>query len=483
MEQLRTTLAWIVRYHFWLLSGLVPIVAMGSWYVASSDLQEKYTTSKGTIETAFRGQERLSGRSFIANPNVNEKQQSQVDLLAADVTALWQQLYDRQRKEVLKWPSQLQKSFRKQVSRLQFGEPIRKDRRAHYTDYIEGRFDDLPKIIDANEIEAGGSKRRTRGDLEGFGGRGGGRGFGGRGNDEDLVEVDYTVFWDGADQQRIKDDLTWGQTVSHWQVWVTQEDLWVYQTLLRAIADTNKAKGADRRSNAAITAVNALEVGQLAAKESRTKGRIRRLEKEAGISGEGRNNGGWELDGDVDLELGGQGEFGQGEFEQGEFGRRDDGGLEGDRQRLLSRRYIDAEGRPISVAKGNEPLEPGEFGKELKRLPVRLDVQIDIRWLTTLVTELANADLQIKITEVRVNPSNTSSSGGGRRGNGMMRGDIEFGRGGGGFGAGRGGRAKNIMVFEPRPYMKRVIIQGVVLIYNPPNLDLLKSEQGDEDWM
>ena len=55
------------------------------------------------------------------------------------------------------------------------------------------------------------------------------------------------------------------------KIWVTQENLWVYQTLLDVIAKTNKAANATRMSNAAVQEIGELSVGSRAAKGSRKR--------------------------------------------------------------------------------------------------------------------------------------------------------------------------------------------------------------------
>lgn len=481
MDQLKVALAWMAKHHFWLLSGLVVLLSTLVWWMAAGDLVERKGQNISTINSAFSQQDQIASRSYHANESVNEKQKTQIDALASETEAIWQELYDRQRKDVLKWPTQLPGSFRRDVENKLFGDEIDQLRREQYTDYIRGRFKDLPEIINANEIEenasGGGGFRR---------GGGFGANFGGGGafsqpekveldDDGNPIEVDYTVFWSVEDQQRIKDELDWPTTQSHWRIWVTQEDLWVYETMLRAIAATNKAKGSDRLSNAAISYIGALQVGRDAAKESRTTGRIKRLEN-AGSLLDGADTGAY-----ADQAGGGETDFeGDGSGDDFDFSGtgEGDGQLPTAQEKAfrLSRRYIDAEGAPIPINADEEPLEPGAFGQEVKRLPVRMALTMDTRWLTKLTTELANADLQIKVTEVRVGIDPSASGGYSDSGSGRGGG---FGgeRGFGGFGG--GGGVEDILVFNRKPFEKTVVIQGVVLIFNPPNKSLLRGEDLD----
>ena len=63
--------------------------------------------------------------------------------------------------------------------------------------------------------------------------------------------------------------IPFSQEPSARKVWVTQEDLWVYETLLKVIDDTNQERGATRPDNAAIRVIQTLEVGPAARSDSR----------------------------------------------------------------------------------------------------------------------------------------------------------------------------------------------------------------------
>ena len=73
------------------------------------------------------------------------------------------------------------------------------------------------------------------------------------------IEEDYLVQW--VDQGNLRQQLEFTGVPTSRQIWVTQEDLWVYETLLHVIADTNKERGATRPDNTAIRVIQSLEVG------------------------------------------------------------------------------------------------------------------------------------------------------------------------------------------------------------------------------
>jgi hypothetical protein len=130
---------------------------------------------------------------------------------------------------------------------------------------------------------------------------------------------------------------------------------------------------------------------------------------------------------------------------------------------LFNNRYVDENGAPIADS-GGDPTTA--FGAEFKRLPVRMRLWMDQRWLPQLISECANAPLQVEVQEVRVNPADDGASGYGGGG---------YGGGGGRGGDGGYGAATTAMTMdmtpEQEPNMKTVVLQGTVYIFNPPTTD------------
>jgi len=186
---------------------------------------------------------------------------------------------------------------------------------------------------------------------------------------------------------------------------------------------------------------------------------------------------------------------------------------------LLSYRYLDGEGKPVPLggAGGGDPSmsldatvsEPAStpatpvdltaFGREYRRLPVRMTLQMDQRWLTHLISECANQPLQVEVQEVRINASDAGTSSGGegfgRGAYGGGGGRAAYGGGGyggggreGGYGGGGAGSPfpdqTGVQTFPAQPNTVNVIIQGIIYIFNEPNPDVLKtSEEADAGQM
>jgi hypothetical protein len=471
MDQLRKAWGWLQRQHFWVLTAIAVLVALGCWWRGANALWAEYQANKSKIESEFTSAGTVKSKPFHANDKVQSAQNEEIAKQQETVFALWKQLYDRQTASVLKWPSNLSDEFREHIAKLNFGDDFPRNLRAHYNNYIRDHFPELPKIVGALEEPdsaqggmGGGARGGSGFNIQSFlqsrqsgSGRGGPMDVGAQTFDE----PDFTVIW--ADQQMIRDELAPRSTPSAKRIWKTQEDLWVYEALLTIIANTNKAAGADRFSNAAIRVIESLEVGRTAAQASRGRGRIEMVQT-APAGGAMMEGGGEMVDGGrgaASPEMMGGGRAGMDSATmESDMGGRGGMSVEGGASDtdLFNNRYVGADGAPIA--------DPGDgslaaFGTEFKRLPVRMRLWMDQRWLPQLISECANAPLQVEVQEVRINPVDDGSGGGG------------YGRGGGGRGemGGYGGGATTTgveMMPEQEPTMKTVVLQGTVYIFNPP---------------
>jgi hypothetical protein len=447
MDQVRTVLGWLKRQHFWVLCVVVAALALASWFRAANALEEEAKRNESTIKQEFNAQSQLRSQQFHANESINSQQVEEIKKQSEIVSGSWEQLYNRQREGVLKWPSELDQKFRDYVAKLKFGDPIPGELRNHYMNYVGTHFKKLPELIGARVMEegAGGGASRfgrpSRLRVEGLSRSGAGT--------EQVEQEDYIVEW--LDQQNVRDELDMPREPSDIRIWVTQEDLWVYHTLLQVIANTNEAAGADRYSNAAVRVIESLEVGRPAAMASRGAGRIMMLAPAAETGGEGISTRDM-MSGPGDHGITPEFLHGRGEGLPGSESAEDE------KAALLTDRYLDAEGNPTS-----------ESGVEYKRLPVRMSLVMDQRWLTHLIAECASAPLQIEVQEVRINPSDFESSG---RGSGRRSGGM---REMGGFRPQGGG--SEVTEFPQEPNVVPVIIQGVIYIFNEPDPTLLQVSE------
>lgn len=497
MDQVRKALAWLKKYHFWVLSVLVVLIGVFCWYSASSSMSEEYKKNEGQIKAGFQTVSTVKGDPFHPNDEVQRRQTEETTKLSTEVRELWSQLYEAQRENVLIWPSgpgELSPDFVKYVDNLEFADEIPDNLREHYQNYIYRHFPRLPEKIGARPLDesttgAGGGMGFSRGSF-----REGPSTFGTTGEFDD--GGNYICQWADEDQAIVRGELEFPETPSSLRVWCTQENLWVYHAMLEVIKNTNEAAGATRASNAAVRGVYTLQIGRRAAPESRTPNRIYKLPGgvPAAETGLGTEFGGVPGEGPAPGP-GGISEFAS-TFSDFQSGLGAGSGMqmtpEMERAILLSGRYLGEDGKPIMIAGpaaaegGMEPvpvdpntpappLDLTQFGKEYKRLPVRMVLEMDQRHLPRLIAECANRSLQIEVQEVRINVPNLLSGG---MGGGSFPGMGEMGRGPGPEMMRNFGGTGDFQEFKAEPHIVQVGIQGIIYIFAKPNEAILNPAEG-----
>lgn len=471
MDQIRAILKVMWKQRFWILSVTAVVIALVCWSMAASDLDAKFAQRKSTIQKAFSDMQNLSSQRTYHNTEVIEADKSAIVTQKGYVLDVWKDLYERQRKAVLSWPKELGDEFIEYIDKLKFGDPISFKMRERYQNYIENRFDGLLEIVKAQKIEGAGVAGGYGG---GYGGRGGGRGggeFGGEGGyggeygggaayqpsgtPGASEDDDYLVQW--LDQDKLRAKLFFSNKPTPMEIWVTQEDLWVYETLLNVIARTNDARNATRPDNTAVRVIMALEVGQAASLATTQPGTVYLPVASGGGMGGERGYGGM---GGMGGEGGGYGGMISGERGYGgmggEFGGYGGEGGEGGEgagdEALLGMRYLGEDGTPLPAG------DTASFGSEFRQLPIRMLLMMDQRWIPRLLVESANSPLPIEVNQVRINPDKSQEG---------------FGQAGGMTSGGMMGGYGNNLDLTASPYLAQVEVKGAVYIYMPPNEELL----------
>ncbi len=445
MDQLRKALAWLKKYHFWVLAIVIVVIAAACWYSSTGVLAKQFQANQQEIQAAFATSQRISAEPFHANPGINKDQEAEIDKRSAAVNEAWRRLYERQQDKVLNWPPELGPEFAATVEKYKFGDELPANILAIYRDYAVRHFPQLPKAIDAAEIQEsdrGGMYRGvSRESMERAPAADGRRDYR---SAPEPVEDDHICEW--LDQQTVREQLQFQDRPSSLRVWVTQENLWAYHTLLNVIAATNSYANADRKSNAAVRTVEMLEVGKSAALSSRTPGRIllddsvRGPATAFGVDPSGRGGG--------EVIAGGREGSGQ------PISREQEETL------LLSGRYVDAEGKPL-VTFNSSPVASLNSA-EYKRLPVRMVLRMDSKYLSYLIAQCANQPLQIEVQEVRINPSD----GGAGAGASAFSSSRERGVAIGVFDSRTNGPER----FPVNENLVQAVVQGVIYIFNAPNV-------------
>jgi len=309
----------------------------------------------------------------------------------------------------------------------------------------------------------------------------------------------------------------WGDRPYPFEVWLTQEDIWVYQALLWVVAKSNQNAVADRvriniasnttgrmsadmasagtntrplnLENSVVKQIVDIAIGQQAAMQLYTQS-SRRIS--SGMGGMG-------MDGGMGMGMGmgsssgfGGGGFGGGGFGGGGFS--DAGGFgmggmdsaaaaEALRTQALGGRYVDASGAPLMEA---EEALAGQF----RRMPVYLNFLADQRYISDILVSCANCPMPIDVKWVTINPdatqdfsfaASTSTGMGGSSGfgsgSGMMSSSMSSGSRprstgmgarppGGGSSMSRGTGTSNVNFGS---HAVQIEIYGCINIFSPPD--------------
>ncbi|MDO5581266.1 MAG: hypothetical protein Q4G69_09025, partial [Planctomycetia bacterium] len=255
------------------------------------------------------------------------------------------------------------------------------------------------------------------------------------------------------------------------EIWYAQESLWVYEALLRVIAETNK-EFPDNITTAPIKAIESLLIGQPAGTLWQTTiGAINLMPSQGGM-GEGDMMGSMEMSG------------GPMDGETGEGGPASGALTENDiLMKILFGRYLDGENKPL-------PAETAPPFAEFNKMPVCMKLVVDQRRIPELLVNCANCSMPIDIKHIRISPENVvrvsgpsaggaegadgmgGAPGGASGGPGGARGSMEGGGMDGGTPTGgiEVGRSAISQVAGYGVDAIHIEVYGIINIFNEPNI-------------
>lgn len=487
MDQIKVALTILKKYHFWMLCVCIMVIAPMCWWFAAGSVAAQFQTRSQTLDGVFKT---CTGRvSDLSNKTVIDDIGRQEGELRTNIGEAWELLYRTQRKKNPLPEIGGDQEFTKAFDAFAATGQIPKTQRYYYMLHLKSDFPDLREIGDVirpkikpEDKDKEATKRpapaplnapppalpqsqpnpadKMRGQAV---------------RDDEIG----TVEWTGGAFEKIKSLYTWDETPSSVKVVLTQEDLWVYQALLRAIRNANE--GAASRSKAAVKSIVALEIGKAAADawgkgESRVySGQVKEPEapppEGAQIAG---GMGGRPPPGAAAAAAGTAPLAGESKvkivFQPGD-------------DVLLRDRYVDATGKPVPLSA--EPPFYVAPNPIFNMMPVRMELLMDQRKLPKLLVACANSSMPIEVRRIRVfqgpgapfnfsllnspaaaAPATPGLGGGPKLGGGPAPAAAPAGPGANTPASGTG-------VAELMQYDVPVEIEGVIYIYNPPDRKLL----------
>ena len=280
--------------------------------------------------------------------------------------------------------------------------------------------------------------------------------------------------------------ITWaGQSPYSGQIWLAQEEVWVYESLINVVRNVNRRMEATGPHNAPIKRIQAMLIGKNAASIVGSPGILEPLGSSTGM-GMGMGMDSMDPAGAGSVSPGGDMSMMDGGMASGSMTEEDTVAY------LTKYRYVDKEMKPLSDSDAPPFLE-------FNMMPVCLELIVDQRKIPDILVECANSTMPIDIKLVRYNPAYARtgllgrSMGAGMDGMGDMGGSMAGGPGGamgGSRGAGAGGMGADAMgqaadalssfevggkigVYGSDAVMIQIV--GVIYIYNEPDPTLLAA--------
>jgi hypothetical protein len=456
MDQLKAAMAWLAKYHFWVLSGLAVLVGLVVWFLAVGDLEARYNSRKQKLDGDFQTMQGIQGEQQHPNDRVIQAAQAKHEELKKKVFDAWQILH-KQQEDKNPWPDVLGQDFINFIKSQPPDAEILPRLREVYQNFIIQRFPRLLELIDVRRPKPGTKATEKTATAEAHGG------------ESEAKATDFTgmVFWDEANLKGIQEPYKWGTLPSTLQVRMAQEDLWVYEALLRIIKNTNE--GVRDYFKAPVRRIEAVEIAQAAAASF---GRVGSASANFGSGEEAAGGGGAEGQPAAEPSA-----APSGDPNAPAPGAVDQGGgaaLDNISRNLLDRRYVDDKGKPLTAG------SPHPY-PEFKMMPIRLKLVMNQMQIPKLLAQCANSNMPVEVRQVRIRPDDSGrapsavaepsaapapGAGGGAEGapvGGAPVGAPDAAARGGSSEGPRGSDETGQSLYVP------VEVLGIIYIYNPPD--------------
>jgi hypothetical protein len=506
MEDLKRYLNEAAKHSFWIITGLILILASAVFYLTKSSLDQAITSRISALESSFGKINQVKSKvPTQPNEKSHVEMEKRLDGLKRDVEQAWQFQYERQ-KEFLTWPRdafnlakthEIFDGLRPFEKLVPFPLPekpaapldqVTERDRDVYRKYIAPEFPALASRIgsswkyklDAASMAPSGGFAPPGGSGSfappGMGGSSGSTAAANPEGERDLVR------WEEASQKELATAvLPWFSNVkppSIHEIYYAQEDIWVLRGLMDIIAQTN----ADAKENFQAI-VKEIEWIRMGSKASRDAGKL--YEGAAALAGGMGGMPGYGGGGPPSGYSGG----GSGGPPTGYGGAG--GGLKGGdmgasraavRVDPADGRYVDTNFKPLTGAQlrtaMNLTTANDAVNAVAKRIPIRLRLKVDETQIGRLITECGNGKMMLEVLQVRYNtdPAPAVAAGGGAAGGGAMAGGGARPSFGGAGGAGMmgesesGGTSGGAFAAGVTDTSGEVAIEifGLVYLYNPP---------------
>lgn len=417
MDNLKGYLTQLKKHHFWVLLGVVLIVAQASYHKARGALEKTFQDNRSRIDGALAQLRGVRNNSQQANETYTQRIEKEQEKMLDQSFGIWEVSWQKQLPK-LTWPQQ--PAALADIAKYPPGTDIPEVSITLYQSNVEQQaWNPLFESLRLRRA-AKGSDSAPRGPA-----------LGGLGASEKPVELKGIVSWDESALEELRNRIRFKRTPSTTRVRVAQEDLWVYTALLEAVKAMNKDVADDDVLAATVKRIDRIEIAQWAIKYA-------------------QDHPGAEL-GLRETDESGTAMLGQAD------GRITPPKAEQDLsdEAILDNRYIDENNRPVSAKallnKSLDPSQPRPPFAEFRQMFVVMRLVMDQRRIPDLLAACANSSLPIEARQVMVHLADPTDSKAAQL-------DAAF-----------AGLAKS----DRGPYDGLVEVRGIVYLYNPPDKDKL----------
>ncbi|MEX1224196.1 MAG: hypothetical protein WEA31_06570 [Pirellulales bacterium] len=263
MDKIKPILAGLLKYHFWVLLGIVVVIALFTWNSAIGRLDEDFASNKSKIDSQFSKVDVLAdqmvqvqvepGRTEtrFANKKWEDDTRKKAEVLKSDVIKAWETVYRKQR-QARQWPEITPdvsgEAFGLAVENNPADTPIPEEIVEPVKEVIAQQVEELPSLVSAAPIpeydSRGKPPRKTEADPMAA-----------------IMSDTGGVRWEAANFHEIKTRFAPPKTLTTGWAKLAQEDLWVYQMLLGAIETCNGDKGSRDEYNLPINRIHFIDLG------------------------------------------------------------------------------------------------------------------------------------------------------------------------------------------------------------------------------
>ena len=420
----------VKKYLFWACTSIGLVAAMLCGWLAIGSIATEMEQQKKSLEDQKNAAQQLRGQaSNHPNAGTIESIKEETQKLAENVFTAWNTMaVEQQRRN--RWDGLADRAIREIESKT-FLDPLEGTTLDNYLNFAR---DEMNKLLEKNFARPGEPEVRlrrvqqyrilpdgreepleriilteSRGTLGR--GRGGGDEFGGstRGRaavstprvpvDGSQVVTKGVVIWSTPELDVTMKD--WQQRPLAYEVWLTQEDLWVYQALLWVVAESNK----NSREQLIRPPMPSAPGGGMSAAQGGLLNLRGSVVMEIIDMAIGRSAAA-ELEKQSTRRIGFGGssaDFSE-SSDSSSMSFSDGSGMSMDpeslKQAALARRYVDAEGTPLSTF---------EMSGQYRRMPVYLQFRVDQRRISDVLVSCANCPMPIDVLWVTINPDATES--------------------------------------------------------------------------